>query len=76
MPSLPHHAIDEFQVLWKKHYGAELPADQAAARAHQVFTVLRLLIEPSLHNTPHPDPSTSVPFEEAERGIGGMDVSG
>jgi hypothetical protein len=45
---LPPQAITEFQELWKKHYGVELPLEQAQVRAYQVFAVLRLLMENTL----------------------------
>lgn len=45
MALLPPKAIDEFQALWKKHYGAELPRDQAVIRAEQIMTFVKLLVE-------------------------------
>ncbi len=45
MSSLPPQAVAEFQALWKKHCDAELPPDQAALRANEVFAVLRLVLE-------------------------------
>lgn len=52
MSLLPPHAIDEFQALWKEHYGQELPREDAAQRAHQLFTLVRLLVQ----NPPSPKP--------------------
>jgi hypothetical protein len=46
MSQLPPKAIDEFQVLWKKHFGQELPREEAILRAHQTLIMLRLLSEP------------------------------
>lgn len=45
MSLLPPHAIDEFQALWNEHYGTELPREDAAQRAHQIFTLVRLLAQ-------------------------------
>ncbi len=45
MSLLPPHAIDEFQRLWKKHYGADLSREEATARAHQVFALVRLIVQ-------------------------------
>ena len=42
---LPPQAIDEFQALWKKYYGVELPREQAVTRAHQMFNFVRLLAQ-------------------------------
>ncbi|MBV9468317.1 MAG: hypothetical protein JOZ57_03670 [Abitibacteriaceae bacterium] len=47
MAYLPPHAIDEFQVLWKQHYGVVLSRDEAVDRAHQVFALVRMLVEAS-----------------------------
>jgi hypothetical protein len=47
MSLLSPHAIDEFQELWKKHYGIELSREEATARAHQLFTLVRLLNDPA-----------------------------
>ena len=46
MSQLSPQAIDEFQELWKKHFDEALSQEEAAARAHQTFTVLRLILEP------------------------------
>ena len=46
MSLLPPQAIQEFQALWKERYGEELPDEEAAARAHQVFTLVKMLVEP------------------------------
>ncbi len=51
MTLLPPKAIDEFQSLWKKHYGVALSREAATARAHQVFGLIRLLAEPPLEET-------------------------
>lgn len=53
MSHLPAQAVDEFQALWKKHCGAELPREQATVRANEVFAVLRLLLEQP-HRNHHP----------------------
>ena len=45
MSQLPPKAIDEFQALWKEHYGTELSREDATMRAHQVFTLVRMLVE-------------------------------
>lgn len=45
MSLLPLQAIDEFQVLWKQRYGVELSRDEATLRAHQVFTLVRMLTQ-------------------------------
>lgn len=45
MTLLPPQAIDEFQALWKKRYGVELPREQAIVRAHQVYTLVRMVVE-------------------------------
>jgi len=54
MSLLPPHAIQEFQALWKERYGVELSNEEAAARAHQLFTLIKMLAEP-----PASSPSTS-----------------
>ena len=43
MTMLPEKAIDEFQALWREHYGEELPREEAVGRAHQVFTLIAML---------------------------------
>lgn len=43
MPQLPEKAIDEFQTLWKEHYGEDLLRDEAVGRARQVFSLVQLL---------------------------------
>jgi len=45
MSLLPPHAIDEFQALWKNHYGTELSREEATQRAHQVFTMVRMIVQ-------------------------------
>jgi hypothetical protein len=45
MNQLPLQAIDEFQALWKKHYGTELSREEAVLRAHQTLSLLRLLTD-------------------------------
>lgn len=57
---LPPKAIDEFQSLWKKHYGVALSREAATARAHQVFGLIRLLAE-SPSEPPLEEPAQSTP---------------
>lgn len=46
LPSqLPTQAIDEFQTLWKKHYGTELSREEATTRAHQLLALLQIITE-------------------------------
>lgn len=45
MSLLPPHAIDEFQALWRQHYGTELSREDASQRAHQLFTLVRLVVQ-------------------------------
>lgn len=45
MTMLPPEAIDEFQALWKKRYGCELPRDQAIISAHRLFTLVKSLLD-------------------------------
>lgn len=45
MIQLPDEAIDEFQKIWKKTYGVELPRDEAIIRAHQVFAFVKLVFD-------------------------------
>lgn len=45
MAYLPASAIDEFQAIWQQRYGVELSREAAVARAHQVFALVRLLVE-------------------------------
>jgi hypothetical protein len=45
MSLLPQQAIDEFQRLWKKHYGADLPRENAVLRAHQIYALFQMLTE-------------------------------
>ena len=62
MSLLPPHVIDEFQALWKEHYGAELPREDAAQRAHQLFTLVRLLAQaPPPQASPFQAPPSSAP---------------
>jgi hypothetical protein len=56
MSQLPPQADNEFQSLWKQHFNEELPREEAAARAHQTFVVLRMLIEPPPENAPDSQP--------------------
>jgi hypothetical protein len=63
MTLLPAQAIAEFQARWKKHYGAELPREQAVVRAHQVFALIRLLADPP-NAADSPNEKTRVPTEE------------
>ena len=60
MSLLPPQAIDEFQALWKKHYGVEVSREEATMRAHQVFTLVRMLVQgphQSQSIAPSPPPS-------------------
>ena len=69
MSLLPPHAVDEFQALWKEHYGTELPREDAAQRAHQIYTLVRLLVQPPPRKQPSTTPT--VPAQdtvEAEAG--------
>lgn len=65
MASLPPQAIDEFQVLWKRRYGVQLPRDEATVRAHQVFALIHLVARGYA-----PSPSTAAdpasPLERSE----------
>ncbi len=45
MTQLPDKAIEEFRVLWQKHFGEELPKGEATIRAHQVFGLVKLLAQ-------------------------------
>lgn len=49
---LPPQAITEFRALWKKHYAEDLPQEQATQRAQQVFTLIRLLTQPTPRAAP------------------------
>ena len=49
MSHLLPQAITEFQALWKKHVGTDLPTEQASSRANEVFAVLRLVLEQPAH---------------------------
>lgn len=61
MSHLPPQAITEFQALWKKHYGTELPAEEAAVRANEVFAVLRLVLTKPRHRPISNPPTIAVP---------------
>lgn len=56
MSQLSPQAIAEFQALWKKHYGAELPPEQGVAQAHQLLALVQLLASAPLAQPP---PGTS-----------------
>lgn len=45
MARLPDEAIEEFNEIWRKEYGEELPYEEAAVRAAEVFAVIRLALE-------------------------------
>ena len=61
MTLLPPQAIDDFQALWKKHYGIDLSREEAVARAHQVFSLVGLLTEtPPPRRQPGAPDQTSV----------------
>ncbi len=47
---LPPQAIDEFQALWKKHYGENLPREAAAVCAHRLLALLQILTELDIKN--------------------------
>lgn len=49
MPQLHERAIDEFQNLWREHYGEDLPREEAVGRAHQVFTHIAMLVGGKAH---------------------------
>jgi hypothetical protein len=49
---LPPQAIDEFQALWKKHYGTDLNRAEATTRAHQFLVLLQIITEPRSKDTP------------------------
>ncbi len=59
MSHLPPHAIDEFQSLWKKYYGAELPREEAVIKAGQLLNFVRLLAQ---------DPNHPDAFQASENG--------
>lgn len=47
MTKLTNEAIEEFMILWKDHYNEELPREEAVHRAHQLFSLIRMLCKPS-----------------------------
>ena len=61
MPQLSPKAIAEFQALWKKHYGTELPPEQAVTRAHQLIALVRLLASESLASSPSNPQADPIP---------------
>jgi hypothetical protein len=70
MSFLPPHAIEEFQILWMKHYGVELSREEASARAHQVVTLVRLIAQsPTAYEetvpTPLPDSNKDPKYSTA-----------
>jgi hypothetical protein len=65
MSLLPPQAIQEFQALWKQRYGVDLSAAEATERAHQVFALVRLLVQPPPANSEEPQLSRNLlPYDK------------
>lgn len=41
---LPPEAIKDFQAIWKKQYGDDLPDGEAVARAHEFLWLIRFVL--------------------------------
>ena len=56
---LPKEAIEEFKVLYKKHYGQDISDEEASRRANNLvnlYKVVYTLVESS--NKSEPEPKT------------------
>jgi hypothetical protein len=60
MPLLPAQAVEEFEDIWKRQFGVELPRDEAVVKAQQLYGLVRQIVTTDLDAHRESSSATSI----------------